>query len=57
MSVNLDANANSHSGDADANSVTDWLQLQKAVQELPFDIHRMIQDSVYEIVFGPKDVV
>ena len=57
MSVNQDANPNSHSGDADVNSDIDWLQLQKAVRELPFDINCMIQDYVYEIVFGPKNVV
>lgn len=57
MSLNLDANANSHLADVDVNSDTEWLQLQKAVQELPIDINRMIRDSVHEIVFGPKDVV
>lgn len=38
-------------------SDAEWLQLQKAVLELPLDINRMIQDSLYETVFGPKDVV
>ena len=41
----------------DRHSDTGWLQLQRAVQELPLEIIRMIQDSMYESVFGSKDVV
>lgn len=44
-------------GGCNSDSDAEWLRLQKKVQELPLDISRMIQDSMYESVFGPKDVV
>lgn len=62
VSVNMDdVYTNPYLAKVDAGSdiLSDpgWLQLQQAVQELPLEIIRMIQDSMYEPVFGPKDVV
>ena len=56
-SVYSDTSPRIHSADTDITSDVEWLQLQNAVLELPLDISRMIQDSMYETVFGPKDVV
>lgn len=62
LSVNMDdvyTNPYPANVDVGINRVSDagWLQLQQAVQELPPEIIRMIQDSMYESVFGSKDVL
>ena len=55
----MDIYTSAYPGNVDIDSQSDakWLQLQKAMQKLPLDISRMIQDSMYESVFGPKDVI